>query len=146
MRQNKILVKSLPGYGNIGLKKKEIVTCANAECSIKINDWCYNKKITPALIHLFKTKSAIRKIRQKICTCINSFIQNKKYDKNIIKNILYTFKHLLWLVTYKIICTHLNIYLKQKGNICSRHVTFIKKWFNWMIFFSDDIANFFVLK
>ena len=38
LRQNKILVKSLPGYGNIGLKKKEIVTCANAECSIKIND------------------------------------------------------------------------------------------------------------
>ena len=38
LRQNKILVKSLPGYGNIGLKKKQIVTCANTECFIKIND------------------------------------------------------------------------------------------------------------
>ena len=60
LRQNKILVKSLPGYGNIGLKKKEIVTCANTECSIKINDWFYKKKDN---------------------TCINSFIQNKKCDK-----------------------------------------------------------------
>ena len=38
LRQNKIFVKSLPGYGNIGLKKKEIVTCANTECPIKINN------------------------------------------------------------------------------------------------------------
>ena len=38
LRQNKILVKSLPGYGNIGLKKKELMACANTECSIKIND------------------------------------------------------------------------------------------------------------
>ena len=38
LRQNKILAKSLSGYGNIGLRKKEIVTCANTERSIKIND------------------------------------------------------------------------------------------------------------
>ena len=38
LRQNKILVKSLPGYGNTELKKKELMTCANTECSIKIND------------------------------------------------------------------------------------------------------------
>ena len=38
LKQNQKLVKSLPGYGNIGLKKKEIMTCANTECSIKIND------------------------------------------------------------------------------------------------------------
>ena len=38
LRQNKILGKSLLGYRNIGLRKKEIVTCANTECSIKIND------------------------------------------------------------------------------------------------------------
>ena len=114
------------------------------------------KKIIHALIHLFKTKSAIRKITQiiwtcinlfiqskkcnkkitqVICTCINSFIQNKKYNKNIIKNILYTFKYLLWLVASKIFCTHLIIYLKQKGNICLCRVTFIKKIFHWMIFF-----------
>ena len=62
LKSNKILVKSLPGYGNIGLNRKEILACDNKECSIKIIDWCYNKKITHALIHLFKTKSAIRKI------------------------------------------------------------------------------------
>ena len=33
---NKILVKSLPGHGNIGLKRKEIVACDNKECSIEI--------------------------------------------------------------------------------------------------------------
>ena len=74
MRSNKILVKSLPGHGNIGLKGKEIVAYDNKECSIKIIGWCYNKKITHALIHLFKTKSVIRKITQIICTYINSFI------------------------------------------------------------------------
>ena len=60
LRQNKILGKSLLGYRDIGLRKKEIVTCANTECSIKINDWFYKKKDN---------------------TCINSFIQNKKWDK-----------------------------------------------------------------
>ena len=60
LRQNKILGKSLLGYRNIGLRKKEIVTCANTECSIKINDWFYKKKDN---------------------TCINSFTQNKKCDK-----------------------------------------------------------------
>ena len=90
LRLNKILVKSLPGHGNIGLKRKEMA-CDNKECFIKIIDWCYNKKITHtlihlfktkiairkithALIHLFKTKSVIRKMTQIICTCINFFI------------------------------------------------------------------------
>ena len=61
LKSNKILVKPLPGHGNIGLKRKKIVAYDNKECSIKIIGWCYNKKITRALIHLFKTKSAIRK-------------------------------------------------------------------------------------
>ena len=38
LKSNKILVKSLPGYGNIGLKRKEILACDNKECSIKIID------------------------------------------------------------------------------------------------------------
>ena len=36
LRSNKRLVKSLPGHGNIGLKRKEIAACDNKECSIKI--------------------------------------------------------------------------------------------------------------
>ena len=36
LRSNKILVKSLPGYGNIELKRKEIVAYDNKECSMKI--------------------------------------------------------------------------------------------------------------
>ena len=32
-----INVKSLPGYGNINLKKKDIVNKNNVKCSIKIN-------------------------------------------------------------------------------------------------------------
>ena len=44
LRSNKILVKSLPGYGNIELKRKEIVASDNKECSMKIIGWCYNKK------------------------------------------------------------------------------------------------------
>ena len=36
LRSNKILVKSLPGYGNIELKRKEIVASDNKECSMKI--------------------------------------------------------------------------------------------------------------
>ena len=55
-RSNKILVKSLPGHGNIGLTRKGIAACDNKECSIKIIGWCYNKKITHALINLFKKK------------------------------------------------------------------------------------------
>ena len=74
LRSNKILVKSLPGHGNIGLKGKEIGAYDNKEGSIKIIGRCYNKKITHALIHLFKTKSVMRKITQTICACINSFI------------------------------------------------------------------------
>ena len=38
LRSNKILVKSLPGYGNIGLKRKETMACDNKECFIKIID------------------------------------------------------------------------------------------------------------
>ena len=85
LRSNKMLVKSLPGHGNIGLKRKEIAACDNKECSIKIIGWCYNKKITHALINLFKTKSAIRKNN----ACINSFIQNKKCDKKNNTNNMY---------------------------------------------------------
>ena len=44
LRSNKIIVKSLPGHGNIGLKRKEIMKCDNKECVIKIIDWCYNKR------------------------------------------------------------------------------------------------------
>lgn len=38
LKQNKISVKSLPGYGNIGLKRKEIMACNNSECTIKVWD------------------------------------------------------------------------------------------------------------
>ena len=38
LRSNKILVKSLPGHGNIGLKRKETMAYDNKECSIKIID------------------------------------------------------------------------------------------------------------
>ena len=38
LRSNKILVKSLLGHGNIGLKRKGIVACDNKEYSIKITD------------------------------------------------------------------------------------------------------------
>ena len=111
------------------------MACDNKECFIKIIGWCYNKKNN---------------------TCINSFIQNKKCGKknntnniyiyiytliNLFKTksairilskiFLYMFKHLLWLVGSKIFCTNLIIYLKQKGNICSHHVTFIEWFFVW---------------
>ena len=36
LKSNKILVKPLPGHGNIGLKRKKIVAYDNKECSIKI--------------------------------------------------------------------------------------------------------------
>ena len=35
LRQNKILVKSLPGNGNIGLKRKEIMKCDNKNVPLK---------------------------------------------------------------------------------------------------------------
>ena len=38
LRSNKIIVKSLPGHGNIGLKRKEIMKWDNKECVIKIID------------------------------------------------------------------------------------------------------------
>ena len=38
LNANKIKKKTLPGYGNIGLKRKEIIACTNSEISIKIND------------------------------------------------------------------------------------------------------------
>ena len=38
LKQNNIIVKSLPGYGNMGLTRKEIMTCGNRECSIKISE------------------------------------------------------------------------------------------------------------
>ena len=32
------MVKSLPEYGNMGLKRKEIIVFGNNECDIKIKD------------------------------------------------------------------------------------------------------------
>ena len=31
------MLKSLPGYGNAELKKKDIMTCENRELSIRVN-------------------------------------------------------------------------------------------------------------
>ena len=40
LRQNRIQVRSLPGYGNIGLKRKEIIECSNSnsECAVRVVD------------------------------------------------------------------------------------------------------------
>ena len=38
LRSNKIIVKSLPTRGSIGLKRKEIMKCDKKECVIKIID------------------------------------------------------------------------------------------------------------
>ena len=38
LKQNNIIVKSLPGHGNMGLKIKEIMAYGNKECSIKIRE------------------------------------------------------------------------------------------------------------
>ena len=38
LRSNKIIVKSLPGHVNIGLKRKEIMKCDKKECVIQIID------------------------------------------------------------------------------------------------------------
>ena len=38
LKQNNIIVKSLPGHGNMGLKRKEIMAYGNKECSIKIRE------------------------------------------------------------------------------------------------------------
>ena len=38
LKEKYILIKSLPGYGNLGLKKKGIKLHVN-ECSIKVNEW-----------------------------------------------------------------------------------------------------------
>ena len=73
LRSNKILVKSLPGHGNIGLKGKEIVAYDNKEGSIKIIGRCSNKKITHALIHLFKTKSVVRILSKIFCTHLSIY-------------------------------------------------------------------------
>ena len=42
LKEKDILIKSLPGYGNLGLKKKDIKPFVS-EFSIKINEWliCY---------------------------------------------------------------------------------------------------------
>ena len=37
-KEKDILIKSWPGYGNLGLKKKDIKPFVN-ECSVKINEW-----------------------------------------------------------------------------------------------------------
>ena len=37
LKEKDILIKSLPGYGNIGLKKKDIKPYVS-ECSIKLNE------------------------------------------------------------------------------------------------------------
>ena len=38
LKEKDILIKSLPGYGNLGLKKKDIKPFVS-EFSIKLNDW-----------------------------------------------------------------------------------------------------------
>ena len=38
LRQNKIKLKSLPGYGNSEMKKKDMESVMNEKCSIKISD------------------------------------------------------------------------------------------------------------
>ena len=38
LNATKIKTKALPGYGNMGLKRKEIFACTNNEPSIKVHD------------------------------------------------------------------------------------------------------------
>ena len=38
MKEHDILIKSLPGYGNMGLRKKRDIKPYVSECSIKIKD------------------------------------------------------------------------------------------------------------
>ena len=38
LNANKIKIKTLPGYRNMGLKRKEILACTNNELSIKVHD------------------------------------------------------------------------------------------------------------
>ena len=38
LNANKINLKTLPGYGDMGLKRKEILVCTNSEPSIKVHD------------------------------------------------------------------------------------------------------------
>ena len=37
INENKIMLKSMPGYGNAELKKKDIMPCENRELSIRVN-------------------------------------------------------------------------------------------------------------
>ena len=36
---DKIKIKTLPGYGNLGLKRKEILACTNNKPSVKVHDY-----------------------------------------------------------------------------------------------------------
>ena len=38
LNASKIKIKTLPGYRNMGLKRKEILACTNNELSIKVHD------------------------------------------------------------------------------------------------------------
>ena len=38
LHANKIRIKTLPGYGNMRLKRKEILACTNSEPLIKVHD------------------------------------------------------------------------------------------------------------
>ena len=38
LNTNKINIKTLPGYGDMGLKRTEILACTNSEPSIKVHD------------------------------------------------------------------------------------------------------------
>ena len=38
LNTNKTNIKTLPGYGDMGLKRKEILACTNSEPSIKVHD------------------------------------------------------------------------------------------------------------
>ena len=38
LKEKDISIKSLPGYGNMGLRKKDIKPHHNAECSIRVKE------------------------------------------------------------------------------------------------------------
>ena len=39
LNADKIKIKTLPGYGNLGLKRKEILACTNNKPSVKVHDY-----------------------------------------------------------------------------------------------------------
>ena len=39
LNADKIKIKTVPGYGNLGLKRKEILACTNNKPSVKVHDY-----------------------------------------------------------------------------------------------------------